>query len=166
MWHKLNVMHGSALKGVSFGLTSGIITTLGMMVGLDSGTHSKAVVISGILTIAVADAFSDALGMHISEESNRDTNNSDVWRSTVATFISKLFFALTFLVPVLFLELETSIIVSVIWGLCALTWMSIRMAASKKEKVIGVVMEHLLIAVLVILITHFMGDFIGRNFAG
>jgi len=60
--------------GFSFGLTSGIITTLGLMVGLNAGTHSKLVVIGGILTIAIADAFSDALAIHISEESeNRHT---------------------------------------------------------------------------------------------
>ena len=55
--------------GLSFGITSGIITTLGLMVGLHSGTHSKVTVIGGILTIAIADSFSDALGIHISEES-------------------------------------------------------------------------------------------------
>ena len=55
--------------GFSFGLTSGIITTLGLMVGLHAGTHSRLAVIGGILTIAIADAFSDALGIHISEES-------------------------------------------------------------------------------------------------
>ena len=54
---------------MSFGLTSGIITTLGLIVGLHSGTHSKLAVIGGILTIAMADAFSDALGIHVSEES-------------------------------------------------------------------------------------------------
>ena len=62
-------MNHSIKVGVSFGITSGIITTLGMMVGLQSGTHSKLVVIGGVLMIAIADAFSDALGIHVSEES-------------------------------------------------------------------------------------------------
>ena len=56
-------MKPSFKTGFSFGLTSGVITTLGLMVGLHSGTHSRSVVIGGILTIAVADAMSDALGM-------------------------------------------------------------------------------------------------------
>jgi len=58
----------SIRKGFSFGLTSGIITTLGLIVGLHSGTHSALVIIGGILVIAVADAMSDALGIHVSEE--------------------------------------------------------------------------------------------------
>jgi len=55
--------------GISFGLTSTVITTLGLMVGLHSGTGSKLVALGGVLAIAIADAVSDALGMHISEES-------------------------------------------------------------------------------------------------
>ena len=62
-------MKHSVKTGFTFGLTSGIITTLGLMVGLHSGTHSPRAVIGGILTIAIADAFSDALGIHLSEES-------------------------------------------------------------------------------------------------
>jgi len=59
-------MRHSLRTGLSFGLTSGIITTLGLIVGLHSGTHSKIVVISGVLIIAIADSFSDAFGIHIS----------------------------------------------------------------------------------------------------
>ncbi len=41
-----------------------------MIVGLNSGTNSKNIVLGGIITIAIADALSDALGIHISEENN------------------------------------------------------------------------------------------------
>jgi len=53
----------------SFGLTSGVITTLRLMMGLYSGTHSRLTVIAGILTIALADSLFDAAGIHLSEES-------------------------------------------------------------------------------------------------
>ncbi|MBW1641510.1 MAG: VIT1/CCC1 transporter family protein, partial [Deltaproteobacteria bacterium] len=72
-------MKRSLRKGISFGLTSGTITTLGLMVGLHSGTHSRMVVIGGILTIAVADAFSDALGIHISAESENECSPKEIW---------------------------------------------------------------------------------------
>ena len=84
-------------RGASFGLTSGVITTLGLMVGLHSGTHSELAVVGGILTIAVADAFSDALGMHICEEAENVHTSKHVWASTVSTFLSKFIFALMFL---------------------------------------------------------------------
>lgn len=59
----------SIRKGLGFSLTSGIITTLGLIIGLNAGTGSKIVIIGGILTIAIADALSDSLGVHMSEES-------------------------------------------------------------------------------------------------
>lgn len=79
-------MKTSWKTGISFGLTSGVITTLRLMVGLHSGTHSRAIVISGILTIAIADATSDALGIHVSEESKNSVPVSQVWEATLATF--------------------------------------------------------------------------------
>ena len=58
-----------ALKtGLCFGLTSEVMTTLWLMVGLHYFVGSKLVIIGGILTIAIADAFSEALGIHVSEE--------------------------------------------------------------------------------------------------
>jgi vacuolar iron transporter family protein len=54
--------------GLSFGLTSGVITTLGLIVGLHAGTHSRAAVLGGIFTIAIADSLFDALGIHLAEE--------------------------------------------------------------------------------------------------
>lgn len=62
-------MRHSLKVGFSFGITSGILTTLGLMVGLSSGTNLKLAVVGGILTIAIADSFSDTMGIHISEES-------------------------------------------------------------------------------------------------
>ena len=67
-------MRRSFKIGFSFGITSGIITTLGLMVGLHSSTDSKFVVIGGLFTIAIADAFAEAMGMHFATESqNRIT---------------------------------------------------------------------------------------------
>ena len=97
-------------KGVSFGLTSGAITTLGLMVGLHSETRSAAIVFGGILTIAVADAFSDALGIHISEEGENQHSPAEVWRSTIATFLTKFVLVMSFLIPILILPLSAAII--------------------------------------------------------
>lgn len=152
--------------GFCFGLTSGIITTLGLMVGLHSGTHSSLAVIGGILTIAVADAFSDALGIHISQESECHHTTKEIWQSTLSTFFSKFFFALTFLVPIILFpnSLTTAIIVSVIWGLLMLGILSFQVAKYKKEKAWKVILEHLIIALVVIIITHYVGDLISITF--
>lgn len=151
-------------KGFSFGLTSGTITTLGLIIGLHSGTHSKLVVLGGILTIAIADAFSDSLGVHISEEFENKKTVKEVWASTVATFVSKFFFALTFVIPVVLLPLEWAIYVSLLWGLIMIGLLSYKMAKAQNNRVWKVVGEHLFIFFLVMIITHAVGDFLGTHF--
>ena len=156
----------SYVKGLSFGLTSGIITTLGMMVGLHAGTHLRLAVIGGVLTIAIADAFSDALGIHISEESENKHSQKEVWESTFSTFVAKFVFALTFLIPVLFFDLTTAIWISIGWGLFLLGLISFWMARSQKIPAWKVIGEHWTIMLLVILITHYTGEWINLTFGG
>ena len=158
-------LNHSTKIGFNFGLTSGIITTLGLMVGLHSGTHLKLVVIGGILTIAIADSFSDAMGIHISEESENIHTSKEIWEATIATFVSKFIFALTFIIPVLLFEdLSTAVIVSVIWGLSILCILSFYIAKQQKTKPWKPVLEHLSIAVIVIVITHYVCCWISTTF--
>jgi vacuolar iron transporter family protein len=147
--------------GISFGLTSAVITTLGLMVGLHSGTHSKIVVLAGILTIAIADAFSDALGIHVSEEADNTHTAKQIWGATIATFLAKFLVAMTFVVPVLLLSLSTAIVVNLIWGMSILSVLSYIIAKSQGEPPWKIVGEHLLIAIVVIAVTHWVGGWIG-----
>jgi len=151
--------------GFSFGLTSAIITTLGLMVGLFSSTHSQLVVIGGILTIAIADSMSDALGIHVSEESENVHTTKEIWTSTLSTFLTKLVFALTFIIPILLFDLYTAILVSIFWGFLLLAVFSYYIAKEQKSKPWKVVGEHLLIAILVIIITYYAGGWIGSTFS-
>jgi VIT1/CCC1 family predicted Fe2+/Mn2+ transporter len=151
----------SIKTGLIFGLTSAIITTLGLMVGLHSGTHSKLVVIGGILIIAIADAFSDALGIHMSEESENTHSTKEIWESTIATFLAKFIFSSTFIIPLLLLSLNTAIVVSIFYGLVLLSLLSLFMAREQGEKPWKVIAEHLVIAVIVIILTHYVGEWIG-----
>ncbi len=146
----------------SFGLTSGIITTLGLIIGLNSGTHSRVVVLSGILTIAVADALSDALGIHISEESRHNQHARDIWESTFSTFFSKLIVASTFVIPVLLFDLSFAIVVSIIWGLFLIGIFSFYLAKKQGNKPYKVILEHIIIAIAVIIITNYIGMFAGE----
>ncbi len=108
-------MKHSLKVGLSFGLTSGIITTIGLMVGLHSGTHSKLAVIGGILTIAIADAFSDALGIHIAKEFESKHSAREIWEATLSTLFFKFAFSLTFIIPVLIFDPSTAVLVSAIF---------------------------------------------------
>ncbi len=150
----------SLKKGVSFGITSGVITTLGMIVGVNASTSSRLAVIAAIVAISIADAFSDAVAMHVSEESEGIHSRKDVWEATLATFLAKFIFALTFVIPVWFLSLEIAVIVDVVWGLLIMTVFNIFLAHSQEQSALKVVVEHLAIAVVVISITFIVGSFL------
>lgn len=152
-------MRKAVIIGGSFGLTSGIITTLGLLVGLNSGTHSRPVVIGGIITIAIADAFSDAFGMHISQEAGTAAT-SHVWLATLSTFVSKLVLAMSFLVPVLLLELTAAVLASIVWGFGLLGLVSYWIAARNGASPWRAVGEHFLIGGIVVVTNHFVGTLI------
>lgn len=153
-------MNHSVKKGFSFGLTSGIITALGLMVGLEATTNSKLAVLGGVIAIAIADAFSDALGIHISEEAEIKHTAGEIWQSTIATFVTKFFFAMTFALPVLLFTLATAVIIGVAWGILVIGAYSIYLAKKQKINPCKVVLEHVGIAILVVIATHYLGKFI------
>lgn len=153
-------MKHSLKVGFSFGLVSGIITTLGLIVGLHSSTHSRIFIIGGILVIAIADALSDAMGIHISEEAENKHSSGEIWESTLSTFLSKFIFALSFLVPIVLFELNIAIIVCIIWGMILITIFSVYLARSQQRPVFHIVLEHSVLAIVVIILTHYIGDWV------
>lgn len=150
--------------GMGFGLSSATITTLGVIVGMYSSTNSLLVVTGGILTIAVADSFSDALGIHIAKESEGNFSTSEVWQATISTFFFKFIFASSFLLPVIFLPIKSAVIAALIWGMCILIGISYVIARDTKQKARSVVSEHLSIAVVVMIITYYLGQLIAKIF--
>ena len=143
-----------ARTGLFFGATSGVITTIGLIVGLNSGTRSIIAVLGGILVIAVADAMSDALGIHLAEESDPETDHGHVWAATIMTFVTKFVFSISFAVPLLLLPLGPAVIASVIWGLFVIIVLSYFLARSQDESPVFIIGEHLAIAIVVLVVSH------------
>lgn len=152
------------LKGVGFGLTSGVITTVGIIVGLHAGTHSKLAVLAGMVVLAIADAFSDAIGIHISEEAEGEHTTKEIWEATLFTFSSKFAFTLTFVPLIVLLEISTAILASVVWGLFLIVIVSFYTAKLQNKKVYRAIAEHLLVTIIVIALAHYLGDVIYEFF--
>ncbi len=153
-----------ARTGLFFGATSGVITTIGLLTGLHAGTKSLAAVLGGILVIAVADALSDALGIHLAEEADPDTTTGHVWSATFSTFVTKFVFAGSFAIPLLVFPLQTAVIVSIVWGMLVIAVLSYFLARSQGERIMPVVLEHLGIAILVVVLSHLIGAWVGARF--
>lgn len=153
-----------ARTGLFFGATSGVITTIGLITGLNAGTHSVAAVLGGIFVIAVADAMSDALGIHLAEEANPNATSKHVWAATISTFLNKFIFALSFAVPLLLLPLTQAVLASVVWGMLVIVVLSYFLARAQQASPAAIIAEHLGIAVLVVVLSHMIGVWVGNTF--
>jgi len=157
-------MNDQIKKGFGFGITSGIITTLGLIVGFYSGAYSRIVIIGGILIIAISDSMSDALGIHISEEFEGGSSEKEVWMATGFTFLFKFFFAMLFVLWFLFFSVKAAVFLSVAWGTLLIVVFSLYLAKKQKVSAFRVIFEHVFIMFLVICITYFVGSFVGKIF--
>lgn len=154
-----------ARTGLFFGATSGVITTLGLITGLNAGTRSVAAVLGGIFVIAVADAMSDALGIHLAEEANPNATTHHIWSATISTFLNKFIFALSFSVPLLLLPLDEAVIASIVWGMLVIVVLSYFLARAQDASPVAIIVEHLGIAILVVVLSHLIGVWVSKTFA-
>lgn len=135
-------------------LPQGVITTLGLMIGLNAGTSSETAVLGGILVITFADALSDASGIHIAEES-KGSASKDIWIATGSTFLTKFIFAFSFVIPVVLFSLDQAVKISILLGLFYLSIFSFYLAKRQNKFSWSIIFEYLLITILVIIISQF-----------
>jgi len=143
----------------SFGATSAIVTSLALIVGLDSSANPKLTIIGSLLLLAIADNISDSLGIHIYQESQLLSPNA-IKVSTFTNFITRLLITLSFVLLVIFLPLGYAIIFSVVFGLLLLAIMSYFIAKYQKVNPYSAIFQHVGLAVLVIIMSHFLGNWI------
>ena len=155
------------MTAISFGLTSGVITALGMIVGLHSATSSRLVVVAGIIIMAIADGLADAAGLHISEESELEKGRAkhtarEIWLTTIFTFVSVTGIILTFAIPILIFPLKIAVPVAIGWGMSLLIVLNFSIAKAKKESPIKLISEHILLALFVIIVSYYAGCLIAK----
>jgi VIT1/CCC1 family predicted Fe2+/Mn2+ transporter len=153
--------------GISFGLTSGVITALGMIVGLHSATSSRLAIAAGIIVMAIADGLADAAGLHLSEESEQEEGKAkhtakEIWLTTLFTFLSVACFVLTFVIPILIFPLKIAVYVAIAWGMLLLVILNFSIAKSRKENPIKLISEHVLLALFVIFVSHVIGNLVAK----
>ena len=81
------------------------------------------------------------------------------------TFITKFVFSISFAVPLLLLPLGPAVVASVVWGLLVITLLSYFLAKSQGESPLYIIVEHLGIAVLVVVLSHYIGVWVAATFS-
>ena len=154
----------SHLTRFSFGATSAIITCLAFIIGLAKSSNPRFAIIGSLLVIAIADNISDSLGIHIYQES--DLKKSEVVRTaTFFNFLTRFFVIFIFILFVLFLPILYASILSIIWGLSLLITLSYYIAREQKISPYKAIIEHVAIAVVVIVISNYLSEWILNFFS-
>lgn len=149
------------LEGAAFGVTSGVITTLAVLIGVNLATGSRLATIAAILTVAVADAFSDAAGIYTAKEAGR-MSEAKIWSVTFTSFFAKFIFSLIFVIPLLILRAITAVAVSIIGAFAILFLLGAFVAARRGKSPLQSAVEHSLIGMGVAFLSYILGQLLAN----
>jgi len=152
------------MGNVSFGGTAAIVTSVALIFGLDAATAKKSTIVSGLLVVALADNLTDALSMHVYEESERRLRPREAFIATWSNFVTRLLLALTFVLLVVLLPVASAVVASAAWGLSllvALTWV---LARERKASFVPELGKHCAAALAVVLASRGIGVLVTAQF--
>lgn len=151
------------IANLSFGSTAAIVTSVALIVGLNAVTATRSAIVSGLLIVALADNLTDALSMHVYEESRQRLPHEEAFRATVSNFFTRLLLALTFVLLVVALPTGAAVIAATIWGLSLLVLLTWALARERKVNFAREVMKHVAAALAVIAASRWIGAVISSR---
>ncbi len=144
------------LRRLSFGTPAGIVASMGLIVGLDAATATKATVVGSLLITALADNLTDSLSVHIYQESERLPERR-AFLTTVANFVARLIVSVSFIPLFLFLPTSIAIYICVIWGFLLLSGLSYLLAKARGVGALPEIYKHAAVAFVVISVSRAVG---------
>lgn len=148
---------------ISFGGTAAIVTSTALISGLCAVNASKPIIVSALLIAALADNLTDALSMHIFQESEQ-FNQKKAFTGTITNFVARLLLSLSFVLLVGLLPLAHVDKVAIVWGMLLLTSLTYLVARERKVKPMQEVVKHLLAASAVIFASTLIPPWISELF--
>ena len=107
--------------GNTFGIVSGIITSLGLLLGLYGAKVNVTIIIAGLLSIAISDSISDALGIYYASNNINDVNP---YQESFYALIFKCLIPLLMIIPIKLFEIKKGIYLNIILGLIIIFYVS------------------------------------------
>ncbi len=145
---------------ISYGGTAAVVTSMALISGLSAADATKAVIVSALLIAALADNLTDALSVHIFQESEQ-LDQKDAFTGTMTNFVTRLLLCLSFVLLVVLFPLALAAKVAMVWGMLLLATLTYLVARERKVKPISEVVKHLLVASAVIIASNMTGHWIG-----
>jgi len=144
------------LRGLSFGGTAALVTSMGLVVGFDAVTAAKSTIISGLFIVGLADNLTDSLSVHVYQESER-LPEKEAFRTTVTNFIARFGISLSFVAIFVFAPASAAVFLCIAWGFTLLSCLSYFLARARAVSPSLEIVKHTAVAMLVIVISKIIG---------
>lgn len=126
--------------GSIFGIYSGIITALGLTLGIYGGGLDKKAHIIGLISIALSDSLSDAYGIY--NATNFSINES------LLTLAGKSILPMLMVIPYLFMPIKNAIITNIIFSTLIISLISYKLLGDIDNTIINVILTWLVISLV------------------
>lgn len=133
---------------ISYGGTAAVVTSTALISGLSAADATKPVIVSALLIAALADNLTDALSVHIFQESEK-VDQKDALTGTITNFLTRLLLCISFVLLVGLFPLAHVAKVAIVWGMLLLATLTYLVARERKVKPLPEVLKHMLVASLV-----------------
>jgi len=150
-------------RRISYGGTAAVVTSTALISGLSAADTARPIIVSALLIAAFADNLTDALSVHVFQESEQH-DPKDAFTGTVTNFLARLLLCITFVPLVALLPLEHVVEGAVVWGALLLAVLTHLVARERKIDPVPEVVKHLLVASAVIVASMLIGRWIGVAF--
>lgn len=153
------VFKQKGIQGLTFGIMEGTILLMGVMLGLQV-TKSRTITVIALLVTALADAFANSAGFHVSQETEIHHGKKEVWISTVYCFASTFFIMALLVVPILVFEnYGNAVIVSSIVAIFVLGLLGVFVARQRNESALWTAIEYIAIGLVAAIVCFYLGEF-------
>lgn len=159
-------LSASLRQGMSFGLNSGVITTMGVLAGLSQATDNPMIIIITILSLAISDGIGEGYGIYISKKAeNPNDKSSDPMNSFISLLVVKFIICMSFLFPLLFSQDLTyfkNLIWPLSWGLLLLLILDYQLSKIRKEKIQKYFVPHTILVLFVVAATKISSNILNK----
>jgi VIT1/CCC1 family predicted Fe2+/Mn2+ transporter len=147
-------------RRISYGGTAAVVTSTALISGLSAANATKPIIVSALLIAALADNLTDALSVHIFQESEQLTQK-DAFTATTTNFVTRLLLCASFVPLVAFFPLSHATVLAILWAALLLGALTYMVARERNVKPMPEVVKHLFVASVAIIASTLIGHWIG-----
>ncbi len=162
-WRKPIVRMHKRITEMTYGLTSGIMTSSGMLIGVYFAMPSKLAVASSMMALAVSDSLSEAYSMYNAKLAEGMSQRNAV-RHGLYTMNGNVVIPVLFLMPIFLLPLTSAIYLNLSFSAAILICLSTLDSLATQRPIVKKASKTLALAILIVGLSTLAGKLVTKIF--